>query len=64
MTFKQYRKKGKVDAVQMAADFSVLNPDQGRLVGKQGDWVVRDPDNHMDQWVVQAKYFATHYEEC
>jgi hypothetical protein len=28
-----------------------------------GDWIARDPHNHLDQWLVSAKYFAQNFEE-
>ena len=29
-----------------------------------GDMIARNPNNHLDQWLVAAKYFNDNFEEC
>ncbi len=61
--FKQYRKKGVTEMrpYVLGEDLtgvSVSSQDSP----KAGDMIARNEQNHADQWLVDAKYFADHYE--
>ena len=39
-----------------------IQNEQGPQTVSEGDMVARAPDNHDDQWVVSAEFFAANYE--
>lgn len=69
--WKQYRRTNvaemcpwtETDGSGFNRTFSLSEPD--RLAGspKPGDMIARNPQNHDDQWLVAAKYFADNFEE-
>jgi hypothetical protein len=32
------------------------------VTAQDGDYIARDPENHADQWLVKADYFARNFE--
>jgi hypothetical protein len=44
------------------AGVSVSAADQKAGSPKTGDMIARNPKNHVDQWLVEAKYFADNFE--
>jgi hypothetical protein len=41
---------------------SVSQADKKTGSPKAGDMIARNPKNHADQWLVEAKYFADNFE--
>ena len=41
---------------------SISNVDRKAGSPKPGDMVARNPKNHIDKWLVAAKYFADNFE--
>jgi hypothetical protein len=44
------------------AGVSVSAADKKAGSPKAGDMIARNPKNHVDQWLVEAKYFADNFE--
>lgn len=66
-TWKQYRRKGlselrpyiegeNIDHVSIA-DVDIKNGSP-----KSGDMIARNPNNHLDQWLVEQQYFMDNLE--
>lgn len=67
MEFKQYRKKGIAEMRPYVPGedmrgISVAVPDMQAGSPKDGDMIARNADNHADQWLVSAAFFAKNYE--
>jgi hypothetical protein len=65
--FKQYRRKQIAELrPYLPADdlsgVSISAPDKAAGSPKHGDMIARNPQNHSDQWLVAAKYFADNFE--
>lgn len=70
--FKQYRHThiAEMRPVNLDTDriliksgvISISAPDTQAGSPKQGDMIARNPDNHNDQWLVNADYFAKNFE--
>jgi hypothetical protein len=43
---------------------SVSAEDRAAGSPKHGDMIARNPNNHADQWLVAAQYFADNFEPC
>jgi hypothetical protein len=43
-------------------DVSIAQVDIDAGSPKLGDMIARNPKNHLDQWLVAAKYFADNFE--
>jgi hypothetical protein len=41
---------------------SVSDADRAAGSPKSGDMIARNPDNHADQWLVAAAYFAANFD--
>lgn len=41
---------------------SISGPDKEAGSPKEGDWIARNPNNHDDEWLVSAVYFAANFE--
>ena len=65
--FKQYRRsqigelRPYVEGESMVG-ISISQPDRDAGSPKVGDMIARNPANHMDKWLVAAKYFADNFE--
>jgi hypothetical protein len=65
--FKQYRRKQiaelrpYVDGERLG-NVSVSAQDQYAGSPKIGDMIARNPNNHAEQWLVSARYFADNFE--
>lgn len=57
MEWKKYRKRGYNEMRPY-----IVGNDPTMIVGKQGDMIARDPNNHEDQWLVAEEYFKANYE--
>lgn len=42
---------------------SVSDADKNNGSPKLGDWIARNPEDHFDQWLVDAKYFSKNFEQ-
>ena len=65
--FKQYRRKQiaelrPYDQGENIDGISVSDADAKAGSLKAGDMVARNPENHADQWLVAAQYFADNFE--
>jgi len=63
--FLKYRKSGEIEArVLRHGDVPVIQfKGTKEMFGIPGeDWLARDPDNHVDQWIITKDYFEKHYE--
>jgi hypothetical protein len=65
--FKQYRRKqiAELRPWQPSDDMtgiSVSKVDREAGSPKLGDMIARNPNNHDDQWLVVAQYFADNFE--
>jgi hypothetical protein len=65
--YKQYRRKqvAEMRPYQVGDDLngvSISNVDRKAGSPKPGDMVARNPKNHIDKWLVAAKYFADNFE--
>lgn len=66
--FKKYRRKEtaelrkykKGDDMQY---ISVSVADSVRGSPKKGDMIARNPEDHLDQWLISAEYFNLNFEE-
>jgi len=43
---------------------SISEPDLENGSPQIGDMIARNPKNHVDKWLVAAKYFNDNFEEC
>ncbi len=65
--FKKYRRKqiAELRPYFPGEDFSkvsVSDVDKAAGSPKEGDMIARNPQNHDDQWLVAARYFADNFE--
>jgi hypothetical protein len=65
--FKQYRRRQiaelrPYDQGENIDGISVSDADAKAGSPKAGDMIARNPENHKDQWLVAAQYFADHFE--
>jgi hypothetical protein len=65
--FKQYRRSqiAELRPYELGEDMSAISVAKVDLDAgspKQGDMIARNPKNHVDQWLVAAKYFADNFE--
>jgi hypothetical protein len=65
--FKQYRRKRNAELRPYVQGenmdgISVSDADAKAGSPKAGDMIARNPENHEDQWLVAAQYFADHFE--
>ena len=65
--FKRYRRKqiAELRPYVQGEDMdgiSVSDADAKAGSPKAGDMIARNPENHEDQWLVAAQYFADHFE--
>ena len=65
--FKQYRRKRNAELRSYVQGenmdgISVSDADAKAGSPKAGDMIARNPENHEDQWLVAAQYFADHFE--
>ena len=65
--FKQYRRKRNAELRPYVQGenmdgISVSDADAKAGSPKTGDMIARNPENHEDQWLVAAQYFADHFE--
>lgn len=71
--FKQYKRKAiaelrhvteaECNGAGFASNISVSVADADNGSPKQGDMIARNPENHNDQWLVAADYFAVNFEQ-
>ena len=68
-TFRRYARNGFAEARPYRAgevlppEVSISDVDKINGSPKVGDMIARDPDNHADQWLIAADYFAKNYRE-
>jgi len=67
--FKNYRRKvtygelrAYVPGETLPETISISMADRALGHPKEGDMIARNPDDHADQWLVSAEYFAANYE--
>jgi hypothetical protein len=65
--FKQYRRRRNAELRPYVQGenmdgISVSDADAKAGSPKAGDMIARNPENHEDQWLVAAQYFADHFE--
>jgi hypothetical protein len=65
--FTKYRRKAIAELRPYEPGESVgdvsINPEDARAGSpKAGDMIARNPENHKDQWLVAAAYFAANFE--
>jgi hypothetical protein len=65
--FKQYRRKQIAELRPYVPGenmdgISVSDADAKAGSPKPGDMIARNPENHEDQWLVAAQYFADNFE--
>jgi len=65
--FTTWKRKGIVHARPYSpgedmTGISVSAPDKEAGSPKVGDMIARNPDNHEDQWLIAAAFFAKNYE--
>jgi hypothetical protein len=65
--FKQYRRRQiaelrPYDQGENIDGISVSDADAKAGSPKAGDMIARNPENHADQWLVAAQYFASNFE--
>jgi hypothetical protein len=65
--FARYRRKqiAELRPYEVGEDLgrvSVSPEDRRSGSPKAGDMIARNPKNHADQWLVEAKYFADNFE--
>jgi hypothetical protein len=65
--FKQYRRKRNAELRPYVQGenmdgISVSDADAKAGSPKAGDMIARNPENHEDQWLVAAQYFADLFE--
>jgi len=69
-TMSEWRKYQKKNAAEMRAyvkgegmsGISISTPDAENGSPKDGDYIARNPNDHNDQWLVSAAYFAENFE--
>ena len=65
--FKQYRKKQLAEmrpyiVGEVLSDFvSISQADKDNGSPKEGDMIARNPENHLDQWLVAKDFFEQNY---
>ena len=65
--FKQYRKKQLAEmrpyiVGEILSDFvSISQADRFDGSPKEGDMIARNPENHLDQWLVAKDFFEQNY---
>jgi hypothetical protein len=65
--FKQYRKKQLAEmrpyiVGEVFSDFvSISQVDKDNGSPKEGDMIARNPENHLDQWLVAKDFFEQNY---
>jgi hypothetical protein len=67
--FKPYRRSQiaelrPYEPGEVLADVSISKPDRAAGSPKAGDMIARNPQDHGDQWLVAAAYFAANFEPC
>ena len=65
--FKRYRRKQNAELRPYVQGenmdgISVSDADAKAGSPKAGDMIARNPENHEDQWLVAAQYFADNFE--
>lgn len=65
--FKQYRRTQIAELRPFAPGeridgISISREDREAGSPKEGDMIARNPNNHADQWLVAARYFADNFE--
>ena len=65
--FTQYRRKQiaelrPYEPGEPVFDISIAGEDARAGSPKPGDMIARNPNNHKDQWLVAAQYFADNFE--
>jgi hypothetical protein len=65
--FKQYRRKQGTELRpyiqgESVAGITISSEDLKAGSPKSGDMIARNPNNHLDQWLVAATYFAVNFE--
>lgn len=66
--FKEYRRtqiselRPYLEGEALGDDVSVSQADKDAGSPKAGDMIARNPNNHADQWLVAAAYFADNFE--
>ena len=68
MSFKQYRKKQLAELRpyepgEILHGVSIAEVDRQNGSPQPGDMIARNPNNHNDQWLVAAQYFADNFTE-
>jgi hypothetical protein len=66
--FKRYKRKAVVElrpyiVGEDVSDVSISPFDYKLGSPKAGDYIARNPQNHADQWLVSAAYFAANHFE-
>ena len=66
--FQKYRRKQIAELRpyregEWVGDISISKEDSNAGSPKLGDMIARNPQNHADQWLVAAKYFADNFTE-
>ena len=66
--FKQYRRKQSAELIPWEIGMSlpgvsISKSDADAGSPREGDMIARNPDNHADQWLISAEYFAKNFEE-
>jgi hypothetical protein len=69
MSFKHYRRKQIAELRpyipgESMSGISIGDADRAAGSPKAGDMIARNPNNHNDQWLVAAQYFADNFEEA
>ena len=60
--FKQYRRKQLAELRPYVQGENMDGISVSDADAKAGDMIARNRENHADQWLVAAKYFADHFE--
>ena len=66
--FRKYRRtniaemRPYVEGEQLDGRVSISEADRENGSPKPGDMIARNPENHDDQWLVAADYFAANFE--
>lgn len=64
--FRVFKRRGQCEARQHVVgepmDGISVNAEDAQAVQRPGGWVLRNPDNHADQWYVNGAFFAKNYE--
>lgn len=67
MTYKQYKRIAIAEMAEWTPDFnmtgvSIGGADIDNGSPRQGDMIARNPDNHLDKWLVAAEYFTANFK--